>query len=169
MKTFTALISILLFAAGTPHAAEPAAPASQPAASAPAPAAQARPAACPHCFQPLAAGYKVILSELEPWLAEMEAKAAEFNSDLSAIQKQIDAKEKALEEAKAGTDKKAAKPVIKTLSGERKQLLKDYSAASDAKADFYKQFGKEAEKRVARYDKTVREKLQQTMSAASSE
>lgn len=129
----------------------------------------ARPKACPHCFEPLAAGYKGILSDLEPWTAGMEAQAAALNSELSAIQKQINAKDDAIEEAKLGTDKKASKAAVKALTKDRKQLLKEYSAASGKKASFYKQYSKELEIRTKRYNKITEEKLQEALSAASQE
>jgi len=127
----------------------------------------APPSACPHCFQPLLAGYKGIIDDLDPWMGEMNVQAAALDQKLSAIQKQINEKESAIETARLGTDKKARKEAVKGLTRERKQLLKEYSAASGEKDAFYKKFSKEVEKRTEGYNKIVESKLNETLSAAS--
>ena len=99
----------------------------------------------------------------------MASQAALFSSELSSIQKQIDGKDAAIEKARLGADKKAVKTAVKELSRERKQLLKEYSAASDEKAGFYEQFSKELEKKTEQYGRIVNEKLKEAMSAASQE
>ena len=96
-----------------------------------------------------------------------EAQAAALDRRLSAIQKQINEKEDAVEKAKLGTDKKAMKAEVKLLNKEHKALLKEYSAASGHKDAFYKKFSKEIEKKVEGYNKTVEAKLRETLSAAS--
>ena len=146
---------------------------SQPAVSAPVPAAEpAKPAAprrssCQACFQTLPAGYGKITAELQPWLTEMENQAADLDQRLSDIQKQIDGKDAAIEKARLITDKKESKAAVKNLGKERKALLKEYSAASDRKDDFYKQFSKEVEKRTLSHIKLMEDSLQATLSAAS--
>ncbi len=170
-------------AAATPVAREPE-PAAAPAAPAPqvrqietataAPAAVSAPviaeaprrSACPNCFQPLLAGYNDIISELKPWMDEMDVQASDFERRLSAIQKHIDEKDDAIEKAKLGTDKHEVKAAVKDLSRERKTFLKDYSEVRDEKEDFYKQFSKEIEKKIEGYNKTVKLKLKITQAAA---
>ena len=161
-----------------PAAAE-AAPAPQPEIAAPAPEAKPAPAAepvkpaaarrssCQACFQTLPTGYGKITAELQPWLTEMEAQAADLDQRLSDIQKQIDGKDEAIEKARLITDKKESKAAVKNLGKERKALLKEYSGASDQKDDFYKQFSKEVEKRTLAHLKLLEESLQATLSAAS--
>ncbi len=122
---------------------------------------------CPHCFQPLLTGYNAIAANLKPWMEEMDAKAAAHDRRLSAIQKQINENETAIEQAKLGADKKAAKAEVKNLTKEHKALLKAYSAASDQKDAFYKKFAKEVEKRTEGYSKLLELKLKETLSAAS--
>ena len=129
--------------------------------------AEAQLSACPHCFQPLLAGYSGIVAELRPWMEEMEVKAAAFDHRLSAIQKQINEKDDAIEKAKLGTDKKAMKAAVKLLTKEHKLLMKEYTMASEGKEAFYKKFSKEIEKKTERYDKIVESKLRETLSAAS--
>ena len=133
---------------------------------APKPAAFPR-SSCPHCFQPLLAGYSGVISDLIPWMEAMDLQAAAFDHKLSAIQKQINEKENAIEQAKLDTDKKAMKAAVKNLNKEHKLLLKEYSAASDEKDAFYKKFSKEVEKRAERYNKITGSKLKETLSAAS--
>ena len=139
----------------------------EPAAAAEAAPAAPPPSVCPHCFQPLLAGYKGILSDLDPWMREMDARAAALDQKLSAIQKQINGKDDAIEQAKLGTDKKAMKAAVKSLAKEHKLLMKDYSAASDEKDEFYETFSKEIEKKARGYNKIIESKLGETLSAAS--
>ena len=67
------------------------------------------------------------MDDLAPWTEKMEAQAAAFNSELSAIQKQINEKDTAIEQVRLGTDKKEVKAAIKSLTKERKLFLKDYA------------------------------------------
>ena len=127
----------------------------------------ARRSVCPGCFQPLPAGYDEILADLKPWIGEMEVKAAAMDQVLSAIQKRINEKDDAIEQAKLGTDKKEVKAALKVLNKERKALLNEYSAASDARSAFYKRFAEEAEKRVEGYNKLVELRLQATLSSSA--
>jgi len=136
------------------------------AVSAPVIAEAPRRSACPNCFQPLLAGYNDIISELKPWMDEMDVQASDFERRLSAIQKHIDEKDDAIEKAKLGTDKHEVKAAVKDLSRERKTFLKDYSEVRDEKEDFYKQFSKEIEKKIEGYNKTVKLKLKITQAAA---
>jgi len=142
-----------------PAAPAPVSEAVKPAAPAPSP--------CPHCFQPLLAGYKGIIEDLNPWMEGMDAQAAALDGKLSAIQRQINEKESAIENARRGTDKKAMKEAVKSLTKERKLLLKEYTTASEEKDAFYKKFSKEVEKRTEGYNKIVESKLNETLSAAS--
>lgn len=147
-------------------------PVPQPVIPAPAPETKPAPAAarrssCQACFQTLPAGYEKITAELKPWLTEMESQAADLDQRLSDIQKQIDGKDDALEKARLITDKKESKAAVKNLGKERKALLKEYSAASDQKDDFYKRFSKEVEKRTLGHLKLLEDSLQATLSAAS--
>lgn len=127
----------------------------------------ALPQSCPNCFLPLPAGYKSIMDELTPWTAEMAAQATDCDRVLSSIQKQINEKEKAIESAKLGTEKKAVKAAVKSLTKERKILLKEYSAENDKKTAFYKQFSKELAKKADAYNKIVIRKLKEAQSAAA--
>lgn len=145
----------------------PAAPAAVSAPAAPAAPAAARSQSCPNCFQPLLAGYNEIITDLKSWMDEMGAKAADLDRRLSEIQKRIDEKDDAIEKAKAGTDKKAAKAAVKALNKERKLVLKEYTNANDERDEFYKKFSKEAEKKVESYNAITAAKLQMTLSAAS--
>lgn len=153
-------------AAEVPPAPETAAPAPAPVVEAPKPAPGTL-SSCPHCFQPLVAGYKSILADLEPWMEKADVQAAEFDHRLSAIQKQINEKEKAIEEAKLDADRKAVKAAVKALTKEHKQLLKEYGTAADQKETFYKKFSKVIEKKTEGYNKTIESKLRETLSAAS--
>jgi hypothetical protein len=124
------------------------------------------PSSCPDCFQPLPIGYESIIADLKSWTAELETQAAIFDLTLSAVQKQIDEKDNAIEKARLGTDKKAVKAAVKSLTKERKLFLKEYTAESDKKTEFYKQFAKEAEKKIDYYNKMVEEKLKQAQASA---
>jgi hypothetical protein len=137
------------------------------AVSAPAAPEAVRPQACPNCFQPLLAGYNEIIADLKSWMDGMDAQAADLDRRLSEMQKRIDEKDDAIEKAKLGTDKKAAKTAVKALNKERKMELKEYAGASDEKDRFYKKFSKEAEKKVEGYNKITAAKLRITLSAAS--
>jgi hypothetical protein len=127
----------------------------------------ARRSVCPGCFQPLMAGYNEILGDLKPWIEEMEVKAAAMDQMLSAIQKRINEKDDAIEQAKLGTDKKEVKAALKVLNKERKAFLNEYSDASDAKSAFYRRFAQEAEKRVEGYNKIVELRLKATLSSSA--
>lgn len=122
---------------------------------------------CPHCFQPLVAGYSGILAELNPWMEEMDVRAADLDHKLSAIQKRINEKDSAIENAKLGTDKKAMKAAVKSLNKEHKLLEKEYDKASEEKDAFYEKFSKEIEKKTEHYNKIMGSKLKETLSAAS--
>jgi hypothetical protein len=139
----------------------------QPAPEAVVPAPPAPRSACPHCFQPLLAGYKGIIADLAPWMEEMDAQAALLDQKLSEIQKQINEKDDAIEKARLITDKKEMKAAVKSLTKEHKQLMNEYSGASDRKDAFYKKFSKEIEKKAEGYNKTAEQKLRETLSAAS--
>lgn len=127
----------------------------------------ARRSTCPNCFQPLLAGYNGIISDLKPWIDEMEVRAAALDQRLSDIQQRIDEKDAAIEKARLITDKKEAKAAVKSFSKERKIFLTEYTDASDEKDEFYKKFSKEIEKKIEGYNKTVEVKLKTTLSAAS--
>lgn len=155
-----------------PAAAAVAVPVPQPVIPAPAPETKPVPAAarrssCQACFQTLPAGYEKITAELKPWLTEMENQAADLDQRLSDIQKQIDGKDADIEKARQIANKKESKAAVKNLGKERKALLKEYSAASDQKDDFYKQYSKEVEKRTQAHLKLLEDSLQATLSAAS--
>jgi hypothetical protein len=127
----------------------------------------ARHSSCPACFQTLLSGYKNIVGELTPWMEEKEAGAADLDQRLSDIQKNIDAKDKAIEEAKLGADKKAAKAAVKSLSRERKAFLKEYGEVSDQKDAYYKKFSREVRKKTEGHLKLLEDSLTATLSAAS--
>lgn len=158
--------------APVPAAPAEAAPAPQAEIAAPVPAAEPAPAAarrssCQACFQTLPAGYGKISAELKPWMAEMEGQAADLDQSLSDIQKRIDGKDGDIENARQIANKKESKAAVKNLNKERKALLKEYSKAADQKADFYKQFSKEVEKRTRAHLKLLEDSLRATLSAAS--
>ncbi|MCX5791349.1 MAG: hypothetical protein NTY45_03900, partial [Elusimicrobia bacterium] len=131
--------------------------------------ANTRPQSCPNCFLPLLTGYNSIVDELKTWTDEMAAQATALDQTLSDIQGRIDEKDNAIAKARLGTDKKAVKAEVKGLTKERKLLLKEYSAASDKKADFYKQFSDEIEKRTNNYNKATLKKLGEAQAAAAQE
>jgi hypothetical protein len=137
------------------------------AVSAPVKSEAAPLSSCPHCFRPLLAGYNGIIADLKPWMDEMDVQAADLDHRLSAIQKRINEKDNAIENARLGTDKKVRKAAVKNLNKEHKLLLKEYAAASDEKDAFYKKFSREIEKKTEGYNKIVEEKLKETMAAAS--
>ena len=141
-----------------PKTIEPTAPAQQP----PPPP----PLSCPNCFSPLLTGYQDIMDELKSWTTAMETQATECDQAILDLQKQIDAKENELTQAKLGTEKKAVKAAVKALTKERKQLAKDQSAATAKKAAFYKQFSKDISKKTADYNKIASDKLKEAKTAA---
>lgn len=136
-------------------------------AEAPEKPAVARIQACPGCFQPLLDGYNGIIADLKPWMDERDAMALDLDRRLSEIQKRINEKDDAIEQAKLGADKKAAKAAVKSLNKERKAILKEYTDTNDKKDGFYKTFSSEVEKKVEGYNKIAAVKLQMTLSAAS--
>jgi|GEM_PF-5464041 len=154
--------------AAAPETAAPSAAAETPAPPAePEKAAPALPPSCPNCFEPLTAGYAGIMDDLKAWTAGMATQAADLDRALYDLQQKINAKEGEIESANQGTDKKAKKAAVKSLTKERKALVKEYGAANSRKSAFYKQFSKELGKKVEAYNETVSGKLKEAQSAAS--